>query len=128
MKKMLLAILSCLYLLVTSGMHVQQHYCMGKLRSSSVGFQEAKTCGSCGMEVGNSHCCHDEAQWLKMDDDHQAAFALGYVPAPFAMDLPPVQFYFKQPIFSVAPQIRVSNHSPPLVLPDRTVLYSVFRI
>lgn len=128
MKKMLLAILSCLYLLVTSGMQVQQHYCMGKLRSSTIGFHEAKTCANCGMEVGSNHCCHNKAQWLKVDDDHQAVFALGAIPTPFVMDLPPAQFYFKEPGFSAVSLIWVSNHSPPLVLPDRTVLYNVFRI
>jgi hypothetical protein len=127
MKKMLLVILSCLYLVATSGMQVQQHYCMGKLRSSSIGFKEAKTCNSCGMEVGSNHCCHDEAQWLKVDDNHQATTS-GFIPLPFVIALSPVQFYFQQPVFSSVTLVRVNNHSPPLLLPKRTVLYCNYRI
>lgn len=128
MKNVLLTILSCLYLLVTSGMQVQQHYCMGKLRSSTIGFQKAKTCGTCGMEAGESHCCHDEAQWLKVDDDHQAMVVLGSIPAPFVIDLPPAQFFFQCPALYVAVSQMVNNHSPPPLLPNRTILYCNYRI
>ncbi len=128
MQKMLFLILSCLYLVATSGMQVQQHYCMGHLKATTVGFHESKKCSTCGMEAGNSECCHDESQWLKVNDNHQAAVTTGSVPTPFVMDLPPVQHYFLQPTAQHVITAQVNNHSPPPLLPDRNVLFCVFRI
>jgi hypothetical protein len=128
MPKVLLSILACLYLLSTSGMQVQHHYCMGHLRSSHIGFHQPTTCGTCGMQAGHSHCCHDESQWLKVKDNHQAATVANDVPDPFVLALPPVLHYqMQQPVVTLATG-SVSNHSPPLLLPDRTVRYRVFRI
>lgn len=128
MQKMLLFILSCLYLVVTSGMQVQQHYCMGRLKATTVGFHESKKCGTCGMEVGSSKCCRDESQWLKVKDNHQLAFISNDVPAAFVIDLPPAQYYFLRSPHQVVPLFQVKNHSPPPLLPDRNVLFCVFRV
>jgi hypothetical protein len=128
MPKVLLSILACLYLLSTSGMQVQHHYCMGHFRSSHIGFHQPATCGTCGMEAGHSQCCHDESQWLKVKDNHQAAAMGGEVPAPFVLMLPPVLHYqIQQPVVALVAG-SVSNHSPPFLLLDRTVRYRVFRI
>ncbi|RYE13962.1 MAG: hypothetical protein EOP45_20385 [Sphingobacteriaceae bacterium] len=128
MKKMLLAILSCLYLVVTSGMQVQHHYCMGHLKATTVGFHENKKCGTCGMEAGSTACCHDESQWLKLNDKHQAVASIAYIPTSLALDIPSVYYFFLQPIVQHLVIQRASNNSPPPLLADRNVLYCVFRI
>ena len=128
MQKMLFLILSCLYLVVTSGMQVQQHYCMGHLKATTIGFHENNKCGTCGMEVGSNECCHDESQWLKVSDTHQVAVVAGDAPAAFVMNLPPVQHYFVSPAIQQIVTTQVNNNSPPLLLPDRNILFCIFHI
>jgi len=129
MKKVTIAILATLYLLVTCGVSVNFHYCMGKLRSVDVGYSANDRCGKCGMSTKKSGCCHDQTHWFKVNDNHQGNTAFVSISAP-AMDIA-----HPEPVQSLAPifyhLITTSgNHSPPLLRSqqDLNTLYCVFRI
>jgi hypothetical protein len=79
LKKVLISIIAVFYLVVTTGLVMNIHYCMGKI--SSVTFSHEKdhddgTCSKCGMSKTGNHCCKDDVKTVKLNDSHQAsAFA-----------------------------------------------------
>lgn len=76
MKKIIVAILSILYISTASGATVQLHYCMGKLVNWSIGHDESNTCDNCGMEKdgkGKNDCCKDEHKQIKLEKDQKVA-------------------------------------------------------
>lgn len=77
MKKLVVAILSFLYISTSSGATLQMHYCMDKLVDWSIGHTDKKnTCNNCGMEKdgkGKNGCCKDEQKQLKIEKDQKAA-------------------------------------------------------
>jgi hypothetical protein len=79
MKKLLVAILSFLYISTSSGATLQMHYCMDKLVDWSIGHTDEKnTCNNCGMEKdgkGKNGCCKDEQKQLKIEKDQKTAAA-----------------------------------------------------
>jgi hypothetical protein len=75
LKKISITILAVFYLVVTSGVMMNIHYCMGKV--SSVSFIHEKdhsdgSCNKCGMDKTENHCCKDEAKSIKLSDTHQS--------------------------------------------------------
>jgi hypothetical protein len=76
LKKIFITILAVFYLVVTSGVIMNFHYCMGKV--SSVSFSHEKdhndgSCSKCGMDKTENHCCKDEAKSIKLSDTHQSS-------------------------------------------------------
>ncbi len=79
MKKLVVAILSFLYICASSGATLQMHYCMDKLVDWSIGHNDEKnSCNNCGMEKDGSEknaCCKDEQKQLKIEKDQKTAVA-----------------------------------------------------
>jgi hypothetical protein len=131
MKKLSVVILAVVYLAVSSGIVISQHFCMNRL--DSVQWFAAGTpdeCGRCGMSMEEAHgCCHDQVDLVKLQNDQQQAFAtLFNFSAPAV--LPPAPIDFLLTAFP-SQDIYIDNlaHAPPL-LPDDDlcILNSVFRI
>ena len=81
MKRILLAILSLVYLSSATGADLRFHYCMGKFESWSLGHNEGRECGGCGMEKKASQrngCCKDELKHVKLQVDQQSTNAPVY--------------------------------------------------
>lgn len=79
MKKILLAILSILYLGTSTGATVHMHYCMGKLANSSLMHDDAANCSKCGMKKAkekDNGCCKDEQKFVKNDKDQKNVVSL----------------------------------------------------
>jgi len=74
MKKIIAAILSIIYLTVSSGFAMNIHYCMGHVSSVDYTYSNNKKCGHCGME-NKKGCCHSEFKVVKLTDDQQLAKA-----------------------------------------------------
>jgi hypothetical protein len=128
MRKLLLLIVTFCYIASTSGVAVQWHYCMGKLRSVDIGLaNHDETCGKCGMVKGNNHCCKDEVSVAKVSDSHhqtnQLAFAAlsldAIVTEPIVLPKPFVQL--------LVPAYAYQSNAPPDIVKNRTILYQVFR-
>lgn len=76
MKKLIIAILSILYIGTASGATVQLHYCMGDLVKWSIGDNDSNACDNCGMEKngkGDNDCCKDEQKQIKLEKDQKVA-------------------------------------------------------
>jgi hypothetical protein len=78
MKKALVIALASMYLLVSSGVVVNMHYCMGKLASLGIGHHDSKSCSTCGMD--NNGCCKDEVKVVKIQDNQEAAAGFTAIP------------------------------------------------
>lgn len=75
MKKLLAISFALLYLVSSAGATINIHYCMGELADWTVGKQESKICGGCGMEKAqetDNGCCRDEQQFIKNSSDQKA--------------------------------------------------------
>lgn len=73
-KKVLILIISMLYLTVSSGLAMNIHYCMGKISSVTFGHEKDHNdgeCSKCGMNKTENHCCTDETQFVKLTDSQQ---------------------------------------------------------
>ena len=61
------------------------HYCMDKVDSVKLFAAESKECDKCGMEAGESNCCHDDVSIYKVSGDQQiAAFSFSADHGSFA--------------------------------------------
>lgn len=75
MKKIALILLICMYALTSFGIGIQQFYCCGKLKSTSISFlQEVKEKCSNGNEKNG--CCQTQFTSLKVKDTHIPAGAI----------------------------------------------------
>lgn len=91
MKRILVTILSILYMANAMGATVHLHYCMGEFMGASLVHKDEHKCGKCGMErtEKDNGCCKDEHKTLKTAEHHAAKLAFhlasadAVVPAQF---------------------------------------------
>ncbi|MEO6490002.1 MAG: hypothetical protein ABIO04_08700 [Ferruginibacter sp.] len=74
MKKILLTILTVVYMTVSSGIAMEIHYCMGKRAGIEYFKTGGEKCGKCGMKEKRSGCCHDEHKFHKLEDSHKNVY------------------------------------------------------
>jgi hypothetical protein len=129
MKKLLATITVFCYLVMSSGIVVNFHYCMNRLASAQLFGTSAKVCGECGMDMHqNSDCCHDEMQVYKLDTDHNKAQVSLTIdpPEPEIAELSP---FFETSFESTIEEKHFLNHSPPLLsLQDTYLQNCIFRL
>lgn len=116
MKRIIVTILSILYMAGATGATVHIHYCMGKLMGASLVHSDDDMCGKCGMKKKgqNNGCCKDEHKTFKNGDHHQLAkadyhFSAKAIPAPLPGISPDsyVAAHIQPPV------ITFRGHSPP---------------
>ena len=120
---------TALYMVVTCGIAVNFHYCMGELKSVKVGHAQTDHCDDCGMTSKKSACCHDDTKWFKVDDNHQSAYSSVDFQAPIFLLTPPERFIITPPLVSTT-SVLVNNNSPPIIPggTSLTILHCNFRI
>jgi predicted nucleic acid binding AN1-type Zn finger protein len=75
MKKIFTFILGAFYLLLTSGVIINHHYCMNRLNATEFFAAKNDTCNKCGMQTSDANkCCHDEITMIRLHDDHVASY------------------------------------------------------
>ncbi len=130
MKKIILSIVLLSYLVASSGVIVNFHYCMNSLASTGIFEPQSKKCGKCGMHTGDSDgCCRDESKMIKMENDQQPSSSFSYVlPSLSTLLAEPSDFIFVS-IFNTPSSTYFTNLSPPLLSEQDTYLQNgVFRI
>jgi hypothetical protein len=127
MKKFFLAILSVIYLGVSSGVAYNVHYCMGKISSIDLMHKNDK-CGKCGMKSNADGCCKDEFKIIKLNDSHKLIANDINIVTPVAI-IENLKRDFDPKLFSSQITSSLNNHSPPespgIAL---NILHCVFRI
>ena len=128
MRRTILLIMAFCYLASATGVAVQWHYCMGKLRSIDFSsLSHSERCSKCGMQKKENSCCNDAVAFSKVTDAHQQTGALAYNPLSASDHLPEcihsvasvTEAIFHPAVFKISP--------PPLLKPNRSVLFCVFR-
>lgn len=130
MKKLVAVIALACYLLVSTGVVINYHFCMKRLASTQLFGSVKKYCGKCGMHTKNSNgCCHDEVKVLKLKTDQNSFSAvMPSIPAIDIMAIAPSEFIAALS-YSINEQKHFHNHSPPLLSAQDTYLQiNVFRI
>lgn len=130
MKKLIVLILSLVYLSTSSGMVLNVQYCFDKVSSFSLnGFGNEDSC--CGAIVEKSQgCCSDEVKVIKPQESHEGAFASYLFNNPIQPFSTPRSFIdppFIGPLRDQILRIRDSGH----LLPADSEIYiknCVFRI
>lgn len=87
MKKFILIILTLLYAVVSSGITVNVHYCMGRM--ADVEWGSASACTMCGQKK-TSDCCKDEAHYIKLAVDQDVNHVVVTNLVPVVTELLPV--------------------------------------
>jgi hypothetical protein len=128
MKKIAVAILTIVYMVVSSGIAMEIHYCMGK--KAGVDFFGAKDdkCGKCGMIEKKGGCCSDEHKFVKLEESHKNVYnTIDFTTSEVA--LVTVHHLYKWQISNTVAASVVSNHSPPAYIgPGTCIMNCVFRI
>ncbi len=73
-KKLFLSILTLMYMMMSSGIAMDIHYCMGKRAGVDFYSTGNDKCRRCGMKEKKSGCCHDELQFHKLEDSHKNVY------------------------------------------------------
>jgi hypothetical protein len=128
MKKILIGILTIVYMTVSSGIVMEIHYCMGK--KAGVDFFGAKDdkCGKCGMIEKKGGCCSDEHKFVKLEDSHKNVYnTIDFTTSEVAVVTVYPLYNWQMPNTVIASV--VNNHSPPNYSgPDACIMNCVFRI
>jgi hypothetical protein len=133
-KKIIAILLACMYLLVSSGLLVEIHHCMGRIADTDITIfadDHNDKCGKCGMEKSalSKHCCKDEYKQVKISADQKIS-SLQYI-----IDIPVASYSsFRLPYLHELVEekeiagIHYPNGPPARLSASRQSLLCVFRI
>lgn len=130
MKKVIVSIVLACYLLVSTGVVINYHYCMKRLASTQLFGSEKKYCGKCGMHKKTSNgCCRDEVKVFKLTTDQNSlTYDMPSIAAIDELMITPSEFIAALS-YNINEQKHFHNHSPPLLSAQDTYLQiNVFRI
>ena len=116
MKKIIVAILSILYISTATGATIHMHYCMGKLINWSLLKHEGDQCGKCGMKKAgekNNGCCKDEHKFVKNITDQKVAESALQLIHVLAFAVPYVFVEIPVKNFSSVTEENPLSHAPP---------------
>ena len=125
MKRYALLILATFYLLISSGVTVNVHYCMGKLASLGLLTHDSKKCSNCGMD--NSGCCKDEVKILKIQDNQNTTSSFVAIPK-VAVSIPSYTADVPQTLALSRSIHSSADHSPPLSGHSFQSLFCIYRV
>ena len=115
-------------MVAVSGIAMEIHYCMGKRAGTEFYGAATDKCGKCGMTEKKTGCCHDEHQFVKLEDSHKNIYNnLDFSTVSVAV-LTSFPLYNWQ--LAAQPTVAtVNNNSPPnYAKPDACIMNCVFKI
>jgi len=128
-KKLLISILLAVFMISSSGLAIELHYCMGRLAEIELPGEEHDRCGLCGMK-DQAGCCHDELKFYKLDDSYkhiQNDISLAQ-PVKFISGSDLITDYFTT-LFSFQKSAYGHFHGPPGISgKERCDLYCIYRL
>jgi len=115
-------------MVVSSGIAVELHYCMGDKAGMELFGSSSDTCGKCGMTEKDAGCCHDEFKFYKISDSHKTVSNKIELTAPVYAAIHTNYYYNLQACLHTAVTAGI-NHSPPdYTKPSARIMNGVFRI
>lgn len=130
LKKLVVLILSLIYLTSSVGATVHLHYCMDKLIGWSLSGTSEKKCDKCGMEKKDSKgCCKDENKQVKLQNDQKlATFYVANLTSPAVIPEHNINEYQFWQLSFVAASFPLSHSPPAQSLVSAYLRNCVFRI
>ena len=115
-------------MVVSSGIAMEIHYCMGKKAGQDFYSTKNDKCGKCGMKEKKGSCCNDEHKFVKLEDSHKNVYNnIDFSTNEIAV-VTVYPLYNWQLPNDVAVAL-VNNHSPPdYTGPGACIMNCVFRI
>ncbi|MBW0176569.1 hypothetical protein [Sediminibacterium sp.] len=130
MKRVLTSLIAIIYFVISSGLVMSIHYCMGKISSVDLSHNSTETC-VCGMslkETSSKGCCKTEIKMVKLEDNHKATYAFFDFQSPVTL-LPKLISVFDLTDLNESAKVYADIHGPPLLSrKDTYLLNCVFRI
>ena len=117
MKQIVAIILIPIYLLLTTGIQVDRHFCGGELASVSYFF--GKTSCACGDEVLEMDCCEDVSETIALEDDQQTSFYAFYFDGSGAAFALPARI---SPLFAFTAEMKLRHAAAFKLLHPRPAL------
>lgn len=119
MKRLFLYILSFIFIITSSGVMVNMHYCMGKVAGSSISLinHVSSKCDKCGMEKSKTKgkgCCRDSNKLVKNTIDQKLANSSIKIDNQFVNLFSFENNEFKIISFPPSDSITIRYHAPPL--------------
>jgi len=116
LKKIIVAILSVLYLGTATGATIHMHYCMGKLIDWSLWNKGGDLCGKCGMKKDGgkkNDCCKDDYKFVKNITDHKSAESALQLMQGISFAVPSAFVEIPVDIYSSVTEKNSRSHAPP---------------
>lgn len=114
MKKLFAIAFTCVYLTLTVGVVRTTHYCMGRVKSTSLfSFQSVKCACAVISSPMSKKCCDDEHDLIKIDDDQSASHIVSITPDFF--EIGKIFEVIEAPVSAVSHSIATFNSRPPPV-------------
>ena len=91
MKKIIVTILALAYIITSTGVALQMHYCMGELAGWGMGTNKSEICSNCGMKESDEKengCCKDKHILIKNTADQKSAETASFIIQIFSIALP----------------------------------------
>ena len=113
--------------MMSSGIAMEVHYCMGQRAGVEFYTKSDSKCGRCGMKEKKGGCCHDEHKFVKLSNEHKNITADHIFKSPDSLTDRPV---FNYTVFLPAVSF-ISSHvnAPPGIGgQDLCIRNCVFRI
>lgn len=120
MKRSISICLMLLYVMLSTGVALNIHYCAGKISSITINYKSDPNCG-CGGE-SKSNCCKDKQAYVKVKDSHQYPADVKVKPiisANFLLS----NVLDKSENTDIAEVITQATHSPPKYLKKELHLF-----
>lgn len=87
-KKIVLSIITFLYILLSIGFSMDVHYCMGKRVGIDFFKVDDGKCGKCGMPEDETGCCSNQHSFYKIVDSHKHISPLFFSNLSFEVVVP----------------------------------------
>jgi hypothetical protein len=128
MKKLLLAILTLVYMTASSGIAMEIHYCMGKRAGVEFYGSTSDRCSKCGMKAKKNGCCTDEHKFYKLSDSHKNVLNdLSFATSETVLTNDYNLYHFQLPVAAKGATVHI-NSPPDIGGPSINVRNCVFRI
>lgn len=107
--------LAVLLLVATTGITLNKHYCMGRLKAVAI-FEETKACGENESEEPMP-CCKDVSEHMKVEEITEASFDFKSAPDLFQIAI--ISFITSDKHLVIAASKTLAYSEYPLPLPDQ---------
>jgi hypothetical protein len=115
MKRILVTILTILYMTSATGATVYVHYCMGKFMCASLRHSDGGICGRCGMKkaMEKKGCCKDEQKTIKASDHQLAVASFDFFHPLYITAILSHTAFYRRPCYSGSVENIACANSPP---------------